>query len=197
MISWAQKLGVSKDPRKVREMLAKEMMQLDVGDRNQINEEIHGVRCLAIEEDLEIVKRKLRELDEELSKIPPSKKRAFVLATSVASSAYSRIYVNTHEFRIKFLRAEFFDAKKAAYRMVNYLDLLAFRFPFDNGLEVLQRPIVSEDFNDEEQNIIRKGNLQFLPFRDRSGRRVLTGVGTLGLTYDPVVWVRTARIFLF
>jgi hypothetical protein len=101
-------------------------------------------------------------------------------------------YVDTDDFRLRFLRCELFDVRKAARRLVNYLDLIAYGLPFEKGLVVLQRPITLSDLNDAEQSILRKGHLQLLPFRDRSGRRILTVVASLGIRFDPQMWVSTS-----
>jgi hypothetical protein len=178
-------------------------MNMSMKDRTTIHEEIHGVHCMAIPETPRLLERSLKELDTELAKIHPSEKRAFcqasaqnnnATATATASAAtdvYGRTknYVDTDEFRSRFLRCELFDAKKAAHRLVNYLDLIAYCLPFENGSVVLHRPITLSDFNEAEHTIIRKGHMQLLPFRDRSGRRVLAGVASVGINFDFRTWV--------
>ncbi len=174
------------NPTKVDDLLKKEMMSMSATDRNTISEEIHGVRCLAPKESKEMLENALRELDSELSRIPNTEKQAFVQATSFSRN---QTYVDSDEFRLRFLRCELFDIEKAARRLVNYLDLITYYLPFDTGLAILKRPITLADFKEAERVLLRKGILQLLPFRDRSGRRILTGVASLGMKFDPNMWV--------
>jgi len=204
------------NPQKVDDLLRNEMMELSVNDRNGIYEEIHGVRCMAPLETPEFLERSLFELNAELARIPPLEKRAFCHASAMAqinTMAQNNInnqnsntntnnsdkktkYVDTDEFRLRFLRCELFDVRKAARRLVNYLDLIAYCLPFQNGMLVLQRPITMSDLSDAEQSLLRKGHLQLLPFRDRSGRRVLTGVASLGIRFDPQMWYKIVLYLL-
>ena len=131
-------------------------------------EEIHGVTCLAPNETPELLQTAFRSLDDELNTI--AEKPAFTLAqqqTSVVADV-PYCYVNTTEFRLRFLRAELFQTKKAAERMVKYLALLYETF----GLVALRRPIRFSDLTKVEHEFLRGGDYQLLPYRDRSGRRV-------------------------
>ena len=154
------------DPQEIDALLSKELMQLSFTDRNNISEEVHGVRSLAIEETPCVQDEALARLQYELVHcIPPSEKKAFDTAQS-----YSITYVNDRNFRLRFLRAELFDAKLAAQRLTTYLDLLLKLF----GMEVLKRPLRTKDFKSkDEKSALRGGLVQLLPYRDRSGRRVM------------------------
>jgi len=193
---------INLNPDNVDGLLRDEMMQLGVGNRNNICEEIHGVRCMAPLETPQLLEQSLRELDDELARIPLSEKPAFCHASnqnqnhSHSHTETKKNYVDTDEFRLRFLRCELFDAKKAARRLVNYLDLIAYCLPFEKGLAVLQRPITLSDFSQKEKSILQKGHLQLLPFRDRSGRRVITNVASLGIRFDPHMWYKIVLYFL-
>ena len=144
------------------------LLKLSFEDRNTIMEEIHGVTCLAPNETPELLQTAFRSLDDELNTI--AEKPAFTLAqqqTSVVADV-PYCYVNTTEFRLRFLRAELFQTKKAAERMVKYLALLYETF----GLVALRRPIRFSDLTKVEHEFLRGGDYQLLPYRDRSGRRV-------------------------
>mmetsp|Transcript_13515 Transcript_13515/g.31774 ORF Transcript_13515/g.31774 Transcript_13515/m.31774 type:complete len:712 (-) Transcript_13515:1015-3150(-) len=240
-----------RDPNVVDELLTKEMFNLSVRDRNDIQEEIHGVRCLAVKETPDLVKRSLEELTKEIDEnIPASQKRAYLRSLEIgrdgrddsenvstsamtpevspgsgreqqqaeppsnseggpipnpkpssssssttttkppsspstterSSSAPSSpqspastppaalaSYIHGDDFRLRFLRCDFFDVPKAALRMVTYLDMLVELF----GEEALKRPISISDFTKEELRHMRKGMIQILPYRDRSGRRIM------------------------
>ena len=73
-------------------------------------------------------------------------------------------------FLIHLLRSELFDPRKSASRFTKYIDLL-----FDlYGECALRRPIQLQDLNLEELTFLKSGQNQLLPYRDRSGRRILS-----------------------
>jgi len=177
--------------KEVDDLLSKEMLQLNFSDRNAISEEIHGVRCLAPEETPELISQALVELQRQLDMMPykPSYDKAQAFARHPETAKTS--YVNTVDFRLKFLRCELFDASKAAIRLVKYLDLMVEMY----GLFALQRKILLTDFSKHELQIMRAGFFQLFPFRDRSGRRVMCIVGNMGIQYDPFVRLKTYFYF--
>jgi len=159
-------VAAAADPAAVEDLLSKELLQLKVKDRNDLQEEIHGVRCLAPEETPRFVEDSLRKLATELDEvIPDSQKRAYLQSQQRPASA---AYVNSREFRLLFLRCELFDCHKAAERMARVCDCLLNLF----GRYALERPIKLSDFTNAELKVIRKGRFQIMPFRDRSGRRI-------------------------
>ena len=157
-------------------------------DRNDVQEEIHGVHCLAPEETPELLQESLRQLAITLDVIiPKNQKRAYL-----ESQKLSKTYVNEEGFRLRFLRCELFDVIKAADRIVRYLDLVLELF----GKFALKRPICLHDFDSKELRYFRMGHFQFMPFRDRSGRRVLTACPNESFDQTPIkIIVRTALIY--
>ena len=118
----------------------------------------------------------------ELDQIPDSEKTAFERAQKL-----TRTYVNDDKFRLRFLRAELFDVKAAAKRITAYLDLVFELF----GIEVLNRPLRTTDFNGKkEKSVVRGGLVQLLPYRDRSGRRVMVILSDI-MSLSHVTRVRT------
>jgi len=175
------------DPEAVDDLLSKELLQLSVKDRNDIQEEIHGVKCLAVNETPQLIEESLRKLAVELDeRIPDSQKQAYLQSLQPPKELleHQRIlqqlhqleplpqstYINDDNFRLRFLRCELFDVKKAAKQMANFLDLLVELF----GDYALRRPVRLSDFTKEELRHMRKGRYQTLPYRDRSGRRIVT-----------------------
>ncbi len=172
------------DPIQVDGVLSEELMKLSVQARNDFQEEIHGVRCLAPTETPELLSQSLDQLQLVLDhQIPSHEKQAYIQSQKPQLGNHKRnsnpkttrtttTYVNTKEFRLRFLRCELFDVSKAALRLVRFLDLVLDLF----GDYALQRPIRLTDFSKYELKHIRKGRYQFLPYRDRggiAGRRVL------------------------
>jgi hypothetical protein len=78
-------------------------------------------------------------------------------------------YVDDQKFKIGFLRAERYDAEKAAHRLLRYLGLKLELF----GRGKLTRDICWEDLGDGCRSLFLEGGLQLLPKRDNAGRRVV------------------------
>jgi len=152
----------------VGSLISKELLKLNLNDRNAIYEEIHGVGSLCPDESPPgMVENALEELAKELSALPSKDKIAYE-----QSQQLNQTYVNERDFRLRFLRAELFDAKKAAWRIAQFLDVTLDLFgPFS-----LQRPFRLSDFNRKEMRVFNIGRIQLLPYRDRGGRRVVVGI---------------------
>lgn len=117
----------------------------------------------------------MRNLDIELNsnKIPIELKKSYLKSQELYGKKNKPAYVNSEEFRLRFLRCELFDVHTAALRMTKYLNLVSELF----GEYTLQRPIRISDFSKDELREFRKGRYQFLPYRDRAGphgRRILS-----------------------
>lgn len=148
---------------------SKELFNLPLLERNAITEEIHGVVNLAPVENPRMINSGLRQFNACIEELPVGMKSAYLRAQVM----YPDTYINSPEWRLRFLRCDFFDAQKAAIRMVNFLDILSDIF----GDYVLKRPVQMTDFCWEEMQAFRRGHYQLLPYRDRSGRRIFTVVG--------------------
>ena len=132
-----------------------------------VQEEVHGVNCLNPRETPELLKAALSKLARVLDSndvIPKNEKRAYLESQQLSSFTY----VNTDDFRLRFLRAELFDVENAARALAKFLDLVSVAF----GTYALERPIRLDDFDKGELKLIGLGLSQSMPFRDRSGRRV-------------------------
>eukprot|EP00536_Pseudo-nitzschia_multiseries_P005793 jgi/Psemu1/13605/gm1.13605_g len=150
-------------------LLSRTMMGLSARDRNAIHEEIHGVRSIAPMESVGILDNALWALSFELdSRVIPDRDKVAYL---IARDRFGRnSYVNTMEFRLRMLRACCLDAKRAARKLCVFLNQLLAIF----GESALERQIkLHEDFTKHEMREFRKGRYQLLPFRDRSGRKIL------------------------
>ena len=138
--------------------------------RNCIQEEVHGVHCMNPEETpgfLRTSLSKLAEILESPDQIPERNKKAYLASQNLGSNTPT--YVNTDDFRLRFLRADLFDIHKAARSIVKFLDVMEAIF----GSFALERPPQLDDFDKEELKMIKMGTVQFLPFRDRVGRRIM------------------------
>lgn len=154
------------NPKDIDSLLSKELMEMNFKDRTDISEEVHGVKNMAVPETEPVRDDALAMLQNHITNcMPPSETTAFDRALSLPKT-----YVNDDEFRLMFLRSELFDIEASAKRMMTYLDLISGLF----GNEVLARPLRSTDFKGkEEKAALRGGLVQLLPYRDRSGRRIM------------------------
>ena len=171
------------EDHEIDEHFSMSLMRLKLEDRNEIREEVHGVRSLAREETPELINCSLHRMNAELERII-STSRPNQYAFQKARN-FKKTFVNDSDFRLKFLRCELFDPIKAADRMIVYLDYLELLF----GRRGLEEPLNSSFFNKVEAAALRDGNIQLLPFRDRSGRRIMI-VLWRALSYSPMLRVR-------
>ena len=166
----------------VDQILSGEMESLSFKDRNLIQEEIHGVTNLCPEENPQMIQQALREMQDHIDKIENK-------------TVYNQIspfsYIHTDTFRLRFLRCELYDCKKAAERLLKFTEYMNEEF----DMEVLERPLMLTDLQTkggergkEIMDFFKQGYTQLLPFRDRSGRRVLA-TNTSALPFDPVLRV--------
>jgi len=198
--------------------LAKELLKLSFNEREAMQEEIHGVRCLSPEETPEMIERSLMEFDtilmekkselqfqlqlqldteenndgstrsvnvlrnaKSLFRVSDFKSAASQLPSEQRESSADDCYLNDPDVRLRFLRCDCFHPQKAVRRMVNFLELTGALF----GEYVTERPIRITDFNTRKEEVaLQNSRNQYLPFRDRSGRRVFVGVGSCGFNLD-------------
>lgn len=120
-----------------------------------MKDETHGFSTLAPQESSpELIKDSLLAMDNELQKLP----------SGIQTRAYRKMlqngsqYIRGKAFRLKFLRAEKFDAKKAARRFYKWLNVLQSSF----GDAALHRPLYMKDLGIQETKIPRIGSAQFL-----------------------------------
>eukprot|EP00533_Pseudo-nitzschia_delicatissima_P002068 CAMPEP_0116086738 /NCGR_PEP_ID=MMETSP0327-20121206/5009_1 /TAXON_ID=44447 /ORGANISM="Pseudo-nitzschia delicatissima, Strain B596" /LENGTH=487 /DNA_ID=CAMNT_0003577797 /DNA_START=127 /DNA_END=1586 /DNA_ORIENTATION=- len=168
------------NPKEVDVMMAKELNKLAFSSRENINEEIHGVCCLAPEETPEMLDVALQKLSEAVDKIPSADKQAYLQSQRLFPG---NSYVNDRNFPLMFLRCELFNVQRAAMRMVRHLDFVL--EIFDNNKKLLQRPIRLTDLGSRAMKLLRSGCLQLLPIRDSAGRRVFV-VSTFKSEYEVV-----------
>jgi hypothetical protein len=175
--------------------ISKEQHRLSYSDRNSIHEEIHGVAFSAQEESSDLLQSSLAQLSKELEDLVKLDWKNYN-TTSSLSAGYllsrrdgaNGTYVNNPDFRLRFLRCEDFDAKKAAIRLMKFMNFILEIF----GAFALFRPIKLTDFKRNEMKVLQSGFLQVLPFRDRSGRKVFIWVGDMGMQFDPILRIKIA-----
>ena len=111
----------------------------------------------------DLVEKALKDLDDEIEKLPSDQKGALEKAMQM-----SKDYVSSN-FRLKFLRAEKFDAHLAAERMALHFEEKLELF----GEEKLAREIIQSDLDEDDMASLSSGYLQVLDALDFSERKVI------------------------
>jgi hypothetical protein len=145
----------------VARRLAASFGDLSMDEREKALHDIHGVGD-GVEETPEVVATSLEKLVKEVNLIPD--KKAFETAYSQSPE-----FVCDPELHMQFLRAERFDVKKAAERMVYHFEKKLELF----GSDSLGREIRLSDLNEKDMVGFRSGYLRMLPLRDQAGRLVV------------------------
>lgn len=169
--------------RNIEKLVAKELYLMKKEKREAIFDELHGVRSRAVKETPERVNSSLEAFKEEIQILCNSRRkttdtdingikrplqRAHIRAVVLDSN-----YVTAPEFRIRFLRTEFFDVKKAVARYCRYLNYLWDFF----GDVALLRQICFSDLSKQETKYLKGGQMQCLLSRDKIGRRIFAVFG--------------------
>jgi hypothetical protein len=152
-----------------------ELNRLTQVERERIQEEVHGVKSMAVVETHELLEESFKRFDEHVNQLTSSFNEA-TWQQHCAAYQYAKShplecqYVLTNRnFHIMFLRAELFDTLLAAQRYLRNVALLHKHF----GYKALQRPLrLNEDLNRIEQAELKTGKMQIMPSRDRSGRLI-------------------------
>jgi hypothetical protein len=145
-------------------ILAQELNQLTLKEREELLYDIHGVLELPKEEP-DFVASCLQQMDKEISTYSHNDdKKAYELAHAQNDS-----YVSSERLRLKFLRADNFNPRLAAQRVIRFFASKLQLF----GPDYLTRDIRLDDLSEDDNNCIESGLVQVLPLRDRSGRAVI------------------------
>ena len=164
-------------------LLAKELNQLSFHERNTINEEIHGVSSLKIDETPELISRSLERLQFEMKhNIPMHKKMAYERSQELSRSSSSpspsdehgpkkpKGYINDSDFLIAFLRCDRFDVRRAANRLATFMELV---YELWGEIALTTKTwTMQSHYSDFERKVMQTAMYQVLQGRDRAGRRI-------------------------
>ena len=189
------------NPSEVDALLAQELNQLSIKDRERTMEEIHGVYdyCRNPQHDHYNGDSKEKEAsptDEEAlleQGLIDLQKELEALESDESTECYERALeqnsplLHDRKFRIKLLYAEDHNAQKAAIRLVHYFDVAHELY----GSAALMRPITWNDLSPNALEIMQSGCIQVAPFRDAAGRRIAVLVKDVGPGYSYIDRVRT------
>jgi hypothetical protein len=149
-------------PDDIDSLIAKEMNSLSIKEREKALEDVHGVAGVE-EETPEFVNSCLKELDEHLNAIKINTD-AYVQAEAMSSD-----YVSENNFRMMFLRADNYDSKEAAERMIRFFELKKYLF----GVDKIVKDITLDDLNEDDLDVLKSGYAQVSPYKDMSGRTIV------------------------
>jgi hypothetical protein len=150
-------------------LVAQELNQLSIQEREVVYEDLHGVSMVVDESNLELVNHRLNLMNAELEKIPREKKAAYLVAQEECGQQ-GKDFCADQSLHKMFLRADRWDAQKAAARFVAWMDWKLELF----GRNVLCLRHITLDVLDKDgQELVQSGRMQILPQRDTSGRTVI------------------------
>jgi hypothetical protein len=142
-------------------LFAQELNKLSIKERDEALHDVHGVSDVMDEEPAS-VKKCFQQLQLELLEI--KNKSAYDQAL-----IQNEAYVKDEKFSLMFLRADGFDPKNAAARVVSFFEAKLQLF----GPELLARDIKLSDLDEDDVKCLESGYAQVLPGRDRAGRAIL------------------------
>lgn len=161
------------NPADVDALLARELNSMSLLERERLYGELHGVHP-CIDEREEFVEERLVDFEGQVQQlIAQGKAGVYELALR-----QSRTSVLDRKIRLMFLRAEYFDPRNAARRMVRFLECKKEFF----GEAALVRPILLTDLDVSDMEVLKSGCFQMLPTRDTKGRPILGDFNTKGRT---------------
>jgi hypothetical protein len=143
--------------------LRREFDSLPKEERERLVKDIYGIGNKDMDEDPTFITECLYKLDHELSCVSV-KKEGFEIARDEHAA-----YFENENFRLKFLRAEKYNPKLAAKRIVGHFEQKLNLF----GPDKIGREITIDDLDSDDMDALMAGGLQLLPMKDRGGRKII------------------------
>jgi hypothetical protein len=154
-------VALTEKKQSIESLLAKELNQLSLAEREKASYDLHGVADV-VEERPEFVDKCLADLESEICRLEHNK-NAYEMAKKVNPE-----YICGRSFRLQFLRAECFLPKDAATRLVGFLEEKLLLF----GPKPLARELLLSDLNQDDMVLLQSGFCSIVPLRDSAGRVV-------------------------
>ena len=148
--------------KEVDTLIAKELFQMSLDEREKALDDVHGI-VRSEDEDPNFLNHRLMQLEYHLC----SMKYGTVYEEA---EQLSEMFVRDPHFRTMFLRAEHFDPRPAAQRMLRFFECKKELF----GKDKLCTKITLQDLDDDDLEALRSGDGQISPFKDASGRPIMT-----------------------
>jgi hypothetical protein len=142
------------------------MNELSLQERSKAMDDVHCVGD-ELRETPEMIRQSLAEFDQGVHD------GNFAIYNQAARQ--NRAYVEKPSFRLMFLRANSFDAKKSIRQMLNHVRQKAIYF----GVDKIARDISIDDLSSEDIEVLLSGFLHVQADKDRAGRSILCAFGHL------------------
>ena len=150
------------------ELVIDALNTLSLRERDLVYQDLHCVPA-DIEETSQLIEESLVQLQRELDLLRQyGGGDRLCLDGIIQAELQDPFYVRDESFRLQFLRADDFDAKKAAKRLVRHFQFKLQYFPFD----ALARDVTWMDLEPEDHLFLKRGYHQQLMTRDRGDRVV-------------------------
>lgn len=149
------------DPDAMNSLIASELNQLSNQEREAAFGDLHAITSVE-EESAATIAKLIGEVKSEIAKT--REKSAYNKALFLSPHS-----VNDSDFIRMFLRAEQYNPRLAANRMVAYFQHKLELF----GIEKLCKDITLEDLDDDDKASLSTGSVQILPQKDSAGRTVI------------------------
>jgi len=157
----------SSAPRRSLSAVKKEIEELSPEERQRVYDDIYGRLAESkVDDTPELEDRSLHELDRCIQDIEGEERACYDRAVELCPE-----YVHDRAFRILFLRADLFDAKCAANRMVKYWSEKFKLWGEERAYRA--NPITINDFDETDLIALEKGGVRSLPSKDKSKRRLI------------------------
>ncbi|KAL3903194.1 MAG: hypothetical protein SGILL_010539, partial [Bacillariaceae sp.] len=165
-------------------LLAKEMTNMSLNEREQVYQDIHGVRDYP-EETPQYLQEKQEAMQQALDSIPAFRRTAYNVALRMDAS-----HVKDEKLRIRFLRCEIFDAKKAALRFTKHFEQKLELF----GKELLCTTIRQRHLSPDGLQAVMEGTSQNSE-RDSRGRLVTIQFSNLNSNLSRPTKANLERVY--
>ncbi|MGK3745481.1 MAG: hypothetical protein ACI90V_012342 [Bacillariaceae sp.] len=142
-------------------LIASELTKMSLEDREKVLEEVHGV-VSDEDEDPEEISKLLVQVKDELKRI--RYKQAYEKAAFNSNS-----YVTDPEFVLMFLRADNYQPRPAAMRLVEHFKYKLELF----GEDTLVRDIMYSDLTDGDKSVLHSSFVQMSQLTDQAGRPIV------------------------
>lgn len=151
-------------PNEMDRIIAKEMTDLSIQERELAENDVHGIGNEGEENPLQL-QTGLLQLEHHLD---------YMKKGTVYEEAETQDfnYVSNRKFRLMFLRADRYNPKEAAERMIRFFDLKKSLF----GTEKLVKDITMDDFDEDDMETLRSGYMQLPSYCDMAGRTLVVGM---------------------
>lgn len=148
-------------------VVEQEFGNLSFAEKEKVLHDVRGTDNI-VKEAPELIAEKLQDIRKELSLLPFEKKTAYTQAL-IQEVKMETNYCRGDTFLLMFLRADLFDASKAALRVIEFFKIKIELF----GLSKVHRAIVQADLNKDDKEALFAGFHNYCCGKDNGGRKII------------------------